>query len=162
MRALTGGERVTLTRGSATGDNLATLVTLSCLEGKMRTSARAAASRRPRLPAPQLQPDGDFAQNVCCESIPVHRRADARQFRWNYFALRLPGMLPPCVCPAREAFPRWQAVTGAIAPPRAGLQNATTHMPTPDVGGRWPTAIVPRHRRCREAFATTRRPRRRR
>ena len=53
-------------------------------------------------------------------------------------------------------------VTGATGPPCAGLQNATTHMPTPDVGGRWPTAIVPRHRRCREAFATTRRPRRRR
>ena len=52
--------------------------------------------------------------------------------------------------------------TGATGPPCAGLQNATTHMPTPDVGGRWPTAIVPRHRRCREAFATTRRPRRRR
>ena len=52
--------------------------------------------------------------------------------------------------------------TGATGPPCAGLQNATTHMPTPDVGGRWPAAIVPRHRRCREAFATTRRRRRRR
>ena len=45
---------------------------------------------------------------------------------------------------------------------RSNLASALTHMPTPDVGGRWPAAIVPRHRRCREAFATTRRRRRRR
>ena len=148
------------------------------IEGMRYESAYEAAQRPQIPPQPPLLPFLCRCLRAKRQSVPpLHdsrglsspascaTRYDVSNVRFPSHALRCAVRagrlhLVPCCAQALPCI-TWhdpRLPTLSFRRRRGGGRNAVAYMPTPDVGGRWPNAIVPRHRRGWEAFATTRLP----